>query len=108
MGRLGADGGVGDAVGHDELGGEALAGLADLVFFSQEPAVRVIVQIDEAGRNDLAGGVDYLGGCGAGEVANGSDAIALDADIPAAARRAVAIYDSSTCDDDIVQGSILQ
>jgi len=66
------------------------------VFLSQEPAIGVIVQVYEAGRNDHGGGVDSPDSFGAGEVADGDDAIALDADICAAAGSAVTIYNRST------------
>ena len=56
----GVNWGVGDAVGHEDFGGEALEGLGEEVGLLQEPAVGVVVDIDKARGDDFALGVDAV------------------------------------------------
>ncbi len=67
--------------------------------------VEVGVDVDEAGRDDLAGGVDALRRLGVGEVGDGGDAVADDADIGAPTRRVGAVDHVAAGDDDVEHGA---
>ena len=98
---------VGDAVGHNDFAGETLHGFGQEVRCFQQPAVRVVVHIDKAGGDNLALGVDALGGLSGGEIANGGNAVATDADIPLVAGGAGPIDDGAVTDGQIVQDKLL-
>ena len=75
------------AIAHDD-GGDAVPGRGRHFLVPSGLAVIVRVDVDPAGRNDLAGGVDFLL-AGANLAADGADQPAIDrniADITLAAR----------------------
>src|SRR5262249_38405756 len=63
--------------------------------------VVVRVQIDDAGRHELAIGVDHRRGAGV-DAADLGDAAVLDAHVRAVAREARAVHDHAILDDQVV------
>ena len=82
--------------------GDALAGLGRHVAVDQQQVVVVGVGVDEARRDDAPGGVDGPRGLRAGEVADGSDAIARNGDIGPRPRRARAVDHRPARKEDVV------
>jgi hypothetical protein len=73
----------------------------------QHRLVVVGVRVDEAGRDDAAGGVDRLFGCVACEVADGGNAAVDDAYVGVEARRLGAVDDGAAADQQVVVGDWL-
>ena len=105
---VGSDGSVRDAVEHQDFGGETLRGLGQKVRPFQEPAVGVVVDIDEAGRHDPAADIDPPGCFGVGEVTDRGDPVAGDADVGGVPVRAGAVDDRAAAENEIVHGGRVQ
>ena len=71
----------------EDLGGDALADVALRAAVRDQRLRRPRQHVDEAGGDGEAGGVDDGPACAPGQVADGGDAVAADADVGAAARR---------------------
>ena len=63
--------------------------------------VAVIVEVDEARRDDLAGGIDYPGCLDPLQIADHLDRVAHYAEVGAETLLARAIYDRATADDEV-------
>ena len=101
---IAVDRGVGDAVGHDDLGGEPLGGLGLQVGGLQQPAVGVVVGVDESGGDDPARSVDAVSACGSGKVSDFGDAVAGDEDVRPEARGARPVDDGAVEYGDFCHG----
>src|SRR5262245_16524434 len=95
------DRGVGNAVGHEDFGGETLAGLGPEVFFLEEPAVAVVMNVYEAGGNDLATGVCGLFCGSAAEIADGFDPVASNPNVARKASLASAVDNRAAGDEEV-------
>jgi hypothetical protein len=83
------------------FGGDALIDFRGQARVDQNGQFRLAEHVDEAGRDDLAGGVNgALAGCG-GEVADGGDFSVADADVAGVPGRAGAVDDVAVRDDDV-------
>ena len=67
----------------------------------EEGALRVRVSVDEAGTDDVAGGIDCASGLRCRQVADRSDRVSLDPDVGANALRTRAVDHGSTDYDDV-------
>ena len=105
---MGVDGGVGDAVHHNDFGRIALQRFGRDVRRFEQPAVHVRVDVDETRRNDLSRSVNRAAGSGGLEIADGGNRGALDADVGPKRRRLIAVDDGSPLDEQIehVLGSV--
>ncbi len=82
--------------------GDALADEALRVAIAEERVVRVVVNIDEAGRDDQARCVDGALRGFAGELADGGDAVAGKGEVGDVAGVARAVGDTAVADEDVV------
>ena len=94
--------GAGTAVAGD-FRGDALLDFRGGAGFNQQIGVGVGVDINEAGRNDAAGGVIFVGS-GGGQLADGRDAVAAQGDIGAHELAAAAVGHEAAADNPIVGG----
>ncbi len=86
-----------------DLGGHALRELRDGLLVDEQVHLRLTEHIDEAGRDDEAGGVDGALRRGAlGRAPDERDLVALNADVSVDPRVTAAIDDAAVADDDIV------
>ena len=90
---------AGIAAMADDLGGHPLADLALRQRHQRERPVRMGLDVDEAGGDDLAGGVDCRRAAG-GKLADRPDAAGLDGDIGHPPGRARAVDHGAAADDD--------
>jgi len=67
----------------------------------EQPAVGMIVDVDEAGGNNSAGGIDNLARVGGVEIAEGSDPVPVDADVGATTRGPGAVDDFTVANYDV-------
>ncbi len=91
------------AVAH-QLQRDALGELAVGEGIDQEGGVRVSVQVDEAGRHRLAGGVDHRPRFGL-DAADGGDPVAFDGHVGLKSGRAGPIDHPSVLDQNVEHGS---
>src|SRR5688572_29528672 len=82
----------GEAAIADDLGGDALPYLGGRIGVPEDRDLGMSMRVDEAGRDDLAGGVDALRGRSAFQVADFCDGVAGDRDVRASRRRARAVH----------------
>ncbi len=87
-----------------DLGRDALGDLARHAVVDEDVELRLAQQVDEAGGDNQAGGVDPLTRLRVLQVADGGDAVAADRDIGAKPRRARAIDDAAVGEDEVVAG----
>ena len=98
----GLEGGVGDAVDANELGGDSLADLGVVVGFTKDGQPGVGVEVDEAGADDASGGVDGAGGFEVGGVAAvDGNAVILDGNGGVEAGAAGAVEDLAIGDEEV-------
>jgi hypothetical protein len=90
------------AIAHDR-GGDAVPGRGRQMVVPYRLRIVVGVDVDEAGRDQLALGVDFLGAAFC-DLADHSDAVAGDADIGFDGRTAGAIDDGAAADDQVEFG----
>src|SRR3990172_1423715 len=97
------------AVGIDHRGGEALEEIVGHDALPPEDAtIDVLMERHEAGGEELAPGVDRLGGGGALEITDRGDPVAADAHISAEPGVAGAVQDPTSGDQDIEAGGGLR
>ena len=99
----GADGGEADAaVAHDDRRDAVVAGGIE-VRVPRHLGIHVGVDVDPARGDELAGGID-LALAGAHVVADGGDAVAVDADVGGELGHTGAVEDAAVADADLVHG----
>ena len=86
----------GDALPHVVVGGRHL----------EDAAARVRVDVDEPGRDDLAGGVDHARGRRLDARRDADDGVAAHRDVAEIPRAAGAVDDPAVADDEIVEGRL--
>ena len=98
---LGGERRIGEAVLRDDLSCDALQQPARMLRLVQQDAVGVRVGVDEAGRRGQGGSIDLSRRRLAGEVADRRDPIAVHGDIGGARRRARAVDQFRTANDQV-------
>ena len=83
--------------------GQALGQLGSAVARGEQGAVAVAVDIDEAGGQIPAGGVDDMGGGSLGQLSHGGDGAAGERHIPGESRSAGAVQNTGISDETVVQ-----
>ena len=88
------------AIAHDHRG-HAMQRAWGHVRVPNRLSVIMSVDVDEAGRNQLARGVDFFGGC-AGHFADGGNDAVFDANIGSKGLSAGAVNDGAVADDQVI------
>ena len=101
----GADRGEADAAIAHDGGGDAMQRGGGEVGVPDRLAVVMSVDIDVAGGDEVAGGVDLLR-AGAVDLADGGDAAIGDGEVAGIAGRTGAVDDAAVADDEIVCGHV--
>ena len=99
--RVGREGAV-----ADDFSGDTLAHLALAARIEQHRVVGMGVDVDEAGADHLAGGVDHVGCLRRREVANGGDTAVADADVGALGRSTGAVYYHAAAENDVERSAV--
>ena len=96
-----AAGREGHAAVAEQRGGDAVPGDGRHVRIPADLGVQVGVQVDEAGGDRMAAGVDFFDALG-GYVAHGNDGVAVDGDIRGERFGAGAVHDGAVADYEIM------
>ena len=99
------DGGIGDPVGHDHLGGEPLSRLGQEIGVREQPRIGVIVDVHETRSHGPPPGVDPVSGLLAGQVSDLLNPVPENAQIRPVARIAGAVDENSALNDKIQHGA---
>ena len=89
----------------DDLGRHALADLAVGAAVHQQGEIGVGVDVDEAGRDHQAAGIQALRGRGALQIADGHDAVTHDAQVAGKGVAAAAVDDVAAVDQGVEHGA---
>ena len=91
-----------------DLRGDALADLRLRAVVREQRHLGLAEHVDEAGRDHVVAGVDAARRRRLGEIADGGDVVALDADVAAEPGRAGAVHDAAARDDEVERGRRLR